>query len=573
MKFCTKCGAQLNDGAKFCSKCGAPVAVRAEESSKTESEPVVRQSIPQEEPTVQQPVQQTTPTAPQKEIGKKPSVPLIIGIIAAVVVLAVAGIFAFKKLSGPDLVGTWQDAYGISSFAFNKDGSCSIDTWGDSVEGTYEVKNGVISMTFADFLTEQFPYEIDKKNKNRMTLYDPDTGEGLVYTRVKEGGSGTEAETEAETAPETVPQTVAETAPQAIAETVPQTVAESSAAETTPAESESKAESVQYEYVLFCSAFDAGKFAQDGSTGLVNVKYDANNFSCDYIAPYGIEHIESNHSYGLNTNSLTDNYKSDALVYSYQTVLGDAYVDVFEKEGIIRITPVGEDGIGYFTDGSDMDIVNMLLPVDYSGTVTSSASDGEQTALESSVADCFLKYGTKTEEYNLTLDALFTEGCSVIDRGDYFEITNCRMDVYDNIPASVFEGKIPGDEITWRGVTYRITNINSSWIDMEKLENYSDPYFASKTEFGYRIGSIDEWTLTRTVYEGSVFFDKSCIIEGYQEGSYTDTQEYFVTGLGDSKWERGFEYGMSNSGFRTYGYIREIGQDGRITYFKECFTQ
>ena len=31
MAFCSKCGAQLNEGEKFCSKCGAPVEDKKEE--------------------------------------------------------------------------------------------------------------------------------------------------------------------------------------------------------------------------------------------------------------------------------------------------------------------------------------------------------------------------------------------------------------------------------------------------------------------------------------------------------------------------------------------------------------
>ena len=43
MKYCEKCGAEMNDDALFCSKCGAKVEVKQEEKPAEESTPEVEQ--------------------------------------------------------------------------------------------------------------------------------------------------------------------------------------------------------------------------------------------------------------------------------------------------------------------------------------------------------------------------------------------------------------------------------------------------------------------------------------------------------------------------------------------------
>ena len=47
MKYCTKCGAPMNDDALFCPKCGTKVEEVIEEKSTTQ--PVEEKSAPKEE--------------------------------------------------------------------------------------------------------------------------------------------------------------------------------------------------------------------------------------------------------------------------------------------------------------------------------------------------------------------------------------------------------------------------------------------------------------------------------------------------------------------------------------------
>lgn len=75
-KFCTKCGAQLNDDAGFCTKCGAPQAVSAPTPAvNTQPTPVPTQS---------------TAAVKKSEFNKN----TVIGISAvAIVVLIIVGVF------------------------------------------------------------------------------------------------------------------------------------------------------------------------------------------------------------------------------------------------------------------------------------------------------------------------------------------------------------------------------------------------------------------------------------------------------------------------------------------------
>ena len=63
MKFCTKCGAQIQDGQKFCSGCGAPISVSAGTTATAQPQHVYTQ--PPAQPT-QQP--QYIPPQPQQPV-------------------------------------------------------------------------------------------------------------------------------------------------------------------------------------------------------------------------------------------------------------------------------------------------------------------------------------------------------------------------------------------------------------------------------------------------------------------------------------------------------------------------
>ena len=87
MKFCTSCGAQLNDDTKFCTSCGAPVQQAAAPAQQAA------------------PVQQTAPVQPAAPKEPKPKknlkVPIILGSIGLVVII---GIIVFFTVFFPEMV-------------------------------------------------------------------------------------------------------------------------------------------------------------------------------------------------------------------------------------------------------------------------------------------------------------------------------------------------------------------------------------------------------------------------------------------------------------------------------------
>lgn len=98
MMFCPQCGKQLNDGAKFCSGCGSPVAAvpTPAQPAPVQHEPVQPTTPVQPEPVAAQSAYTTyaaAAVAPEKKKSKKG---LVIGIIAALVAVAVlACLFVF----------------------------------------------------------------------------------------------------------------------------------------------------------------------------------------------------------------------------------------------------------------------------------------------------------------------------------------------------------------------------------------------------------------------------------------------------------------------------------------------
>lgn len=116
MKFCRKCGAQLEDGANFCPKCGAPVA---EESGVSEKQmnnggnSQVRQN-----PNTQQQPQNNNGT-PGDEPGKSEAIAsMVIGIIACVLV-------CFDSTIGLGIVGMIAGIVAIVLSSVSKKKGCT----------------------------------------------------------------------------------------------------------------------------------------------------------------------------------------------------------------------------------------------------------------------------------------------------------------------------------------------------------------------------------------------------------------------------------------------------------------
>ena len=91
-KFCKQCGSALSESAKFCKGCGAPTTAAQQEPAQ-EVVPVSVSGV----------VKQTLPPVPQPQPPKKMSTGLMVGIIAAVVIVVlgivgVGGFFAVRAL-------------------------------------------------------------------------------------------------------------------------------------------------------------------------------------------------------------------------------------------------------------------------------------------------------------------------------------------------------------------------------------------------------------------------------------------------------------------------------------------
>ena len=146
MKFCTTCGAQMQDGQLFCSKCGAKsldtgAAAQPQHSSGYEDYKTVPiyEDNPQTPPSsgyVNPPVYQPpTPVPPQNK--KKLSKGAIIGIVigAVVLVLVIVGIILGVALSSSDSAQDFDDSYsqGDYSGSDSSDDSQSDDTDNEEV--------------------------------------------------------------------------------------------------------------------------------------------------------------------------------------------------------------------------------------------------------------------------------------------------------------------------------------------------------------------------------------------------------------------------------------------------------
>lgn len=155
MKFCTTCGAQMQDGQLFCSKCGAKsldtgTASQPQHSSGYEDYKTVPiyEDNPQTPPSsgyVNPPVYQLpTPVPPQgkKKLSKGAIIGIVIG--AVVLVLVIVGIILGVALSSSDSAQDFDNSYSQGDYSGNdsSDDSQSDDT--DTAEN-FDFSAGEIS--------------------------------------------------------------------------------------------------------------------------------------------------------------------------------------------------------------------------------------------------------------------------------------------------------------------------------------------------------------------------------------------------------------------------------------------
>lgn len=109
MAFCSKCGTQINDGAKFCPKCGQPTNAASQQQV----------SQPQQQYAAQQPQQQYAAQQPQQQ-PIKPDSNMILAILSTLFCCLPTGIYAIilaNKVDKLYYAGQYDEAQEAASGA------------------------------------------------------------------------------------------------------------------------------------------------------------------------------------------------------------------------------------------------------------------------------------------------------------------------------------------------------------------------------------------------------------------------------------------------------------------------
>jgi len=171
-KICNECGQELAPNATICTLCSAPVAssIKAtlpEPPVPTPTPPPQPQYAPQQPLPMQQQYQHQAPSQysaqpPQSNVqlsSNKNKSKIIIGVVSAVVAIAIIGVVLFVLLGSGGgmnaLVGTWEDPYS-ALITLNRDGTGSISVmgitesfnWGIEQGGNFWIENSEVKVTF-----------------------------------------------------------------------------------------------------------------------------------------------------------------------------------------------------------------------------------------------------------------------------------------------------------------------------------------------------------------------------------------------------------------------------------------
>ena len=100
--------------------------------------------------------------------------------------IVVAALFAIVLLAGcssdsSNLVGEWEDQFGVMSFDFEKDGTYTLESGFGGNEGNYEVDGENLTLKFND-QTLQFTYSVDG---DTLELKGEGDTQAIVMTKVK----------------------------------------------------------------------------------------------------------------------------------------------------------------------------------------------------------------------------------------------------------------------------------------------------------------------------------------------------------------------------------------------------
>lgn len=140
--FCKYCGQELKDDAVFCENCGKRVSTEQDAAVYQEPAPVYQEPAPvyQEEPVTEyqepMPAYQEPVTEPPKKKGKGILVGIIIAVVALAVILAAAFMLFKNQLS--DVFVRFSSPEAQQLYTYKKLAEKTADSYGDAIDKTDE---------------------------------------------------------------------------------------------------------------------------------------------------------------------------------------------------------------------------------------------------------------------------------------------------------------------------------------------------------------------------------------------------------------------------------------------------
>jgi len=150
-------------------------------------------------------------------------------------------------------------------------------------------------------------------------------------------------------------------------------------------------------------------------------------------------------------------------------------------------------------------------------------ADGVEVKFRAEYLDILNKYSyglTKDEAYGtgqyIFKDIYVYGGNSiVIDKGNYYEITDCTITRVAHFPLNMVENKKVGDWINILGENYQIEEVNDSYVYMS--ETYNIAKYSDYCELIYASTGV---SYEEEIYKGSLYVAKNAPIIEHLSGGY-----------------------------------------------------